>query len=425
MKKVFALFFILSSFVAYGQIDRSVYLKSSNNFIFDYFAQPCENHDSIRITVFYKVAYNALVFAQKENKYSTNFQIEVVFRDENGIIRRRATVNDTIFVVDYKETKNKKLYRYGFIEQILPKSFYKLNIQVLDLNSQVINKTNYEFVSKKANEFPFRPLFAYSSYEFQMVSIVQNGISFSSNKFSIYLPLENVKSNFVDYEIVKNEDKSETNWGAFKAISGSTNLKSNISLFFNIDKNGIRIFESENLNSKKYFILKDLDNSFVPGSYFLILKYDEKIDTLDFKVVWENMPQSLNNPDYMLKVMEYILTDDEIKQLKSYKSRVLPQKILEYWKSKDPTPNTPFNEAMNEYFSRVDYAAVNFQTFTQKDGALTDRGMVYILYGPPDEIRNLTQNNKLREIWTYKRLIKEFTFEQVANGVYRLVQIQE
>ena len=38
--------------------------------------------------------------------------------------------------------------------------------------------------------------------------------------------------------------------------------------------------------------------------------------------------------------------------------------------------NTPYNEEMAEYFSRVDYAFYNFQTINQKDGAKTDRGKI-------------------------------------------------
>jgi hypothetical protein len=33
---------------------------------------------------------------------------------------------------------------------------------------------------------------------------------------------------------------------------------------------------------------------------------------------------------------------------------------------------------MNEYFTRVDYSSIAFRTPVQSDGALTDRGMIYI-----------------------------------------------
>jgi GWxTD domain-containing protein len=56
--------------------------------------------------------------------------------------------------------------------------------------------------------------------------------------------------------------------------------------------------------------------------------------------------------------------------------------ITEFWKARDPRLETPENEARVEYEKRVAFADVRFAQ-DETRGSLTDRGMVFILMGPP------------------------------------------
>ncbi len=417
------LFTIVMASIANSQIDRTKYITRVNPFIFDIFAQAGKD-DSLNICVFYKIAYQGLVFVQNQGNLSTNLQIEAVFRDNDGIIRRRSNHYDTILVQTFDETKDKNRFRFGYLQENLPSSLYTIQIQVTDLKGQVIYKTSINLKNDLKNRL-ITPLFSYKIRGTEYVSQMQQGFSFAANDLSLYVPINpNLNDQFA-YNIIKIEDKNEINWGEFKQISGECSFLIDTTLFFELSHNGIIVNFRKSTFNTKFIIIKNLRNNFIPGLYQLILRSKTTTDTINFKVIWENMPQSLKNPDYAFKIMEYILTDEEIKQFKSYRSKDIPKKIFEYWTKKDPSLNTPYNEAMQEYFARADYASLNFQTAVQKDGALTDRGMIYILYGPPDDIRTTQNNNKIREIWTYNRLIKEFTFDQVSSGVYRLTQIKE
>jgi GWxTD domain-containing protein len=61
--------------------------------------------------------------------------------------------------------------------------------------------------------------------------------------------------------------------------------------------------------------------------------------------------------------------------------------ISAFWDRLDPTPETFFNERRFEYWSRLE--AVN-RLFTEstRPGWMTDRGKIYLLLGPPDEIES-------------------------------------
>ena len=60
--------------------------------------------------------------------------------------------------------------------------------------------------------------------------------------------------------------------------------------------------------------------------------------------------------------------------------------IKQFWLRRDPTPGTEKNEFQEEHYRRVAFANTHFASSVP--GWKTDRGRVYIVYGPPDEIES-------------------------------------
>jgi len=60
------------------------------------------------------------------------------------------------------------------------------------------------------------------------------------------------------------------------------------------------------------------------------------------------------------------------------------QFIEQFWLRRDPTPDTVENEFKEEHYRRIAYA--NERYASGIPGWKTDRGHIYIVYGPPDEI---------------------------------------
>jgi GWxTD domain-containing protein len=58
--------------------------------------------------------------------------------------------------------------------------------------------------------------------------------------------------------------------------------------------------------------------------------------------------------------------------------------ITEFWLRRDPTPGTSENEYKEEHYRRLAYSNTNFGG--SQRGWKTDRGRIYIVYGPPDKI---------------------------------------
>ncbi|HEX4169222.1 MAG TPA: GWxTD domain-containing protein [Bryobacteraceae bacterium] len=81
----------------------------------------------------------------------------------------------------------------------------------------------------------------------------------------------------------------------------------------------------------------------------------------------------------------YIITDEEKRAFKQLKTDDERQSFVEsFWQRRDPTPDTEENEYRDEHYRRIAYANDHYASGIP--GWKTDRGMIYIKYGAPDEI---------------------------------------
>jgi GWxTD domain-containing protein len=83
--------------------------------------------------------------------------------------------------------------------------------------------------------------------------------------------------------------------------------------------------------------------------------------------------------------VHYLVTPEEIKEFKAQKTDADRVAFVErFWRRRDPTPETLANEYRQLFWTRVKEANEKFLD-TPGPGWKTDRGKIYILYGPPDE----------------------------------------
>jgi GWxTD domain-containing protein len=96
----------------------------------------------------------------------------------------------------------------------------------------------------------------------------------------------------------------------------------------------------------------------------------------------------------------YIITDEERKAFGRLQNDEERQQFIEqFWLRRDPTPDTEENEYREEHYRRIAYA--NEQYASGVPGWKTDRGMMYIKYGPADEVEDHPSGG------TYDRPIEE------------------
>lgn len=100
--------------------------------------------------------------------------------------------------------------------------------------------------------------------------------------------------------------------------------------------------------------------------------------------------------------------------------------IEEFWKRRDPDPDTEVNEYRLEYEDRVKRAGAMFHG-EGRPGWQTDRGRIYILFGPPSERLTypMDASGYCREVWYYGSFPVLFIDEQCQGSfVMRAINLE-
>ena len=122
--------------------------------------------------------------------------------------------------------------------------------------------------------------------------------------------------------------------------------------------------------------------------------------------------------DAAIAQLQYIAKPKELKEIRGAKTKKERQeRFLSFWEKRDPTPGTPANEHMQEYYLRIDFAN---RHYTGSDvGWETDRGHTLVLYGEPDEVDRSNLEIELTqpyEVWYYHRIGRRFIFVDRSGG---------
>jgi GWxTD domain-containing protein len=88
--------------------------------------------------------------------------------------------------------------------------------------------------------------------------------------------------------------------------------------------------------------------------------------------------------DWLEKDVTYVITDEERRAFKKLATDDERERFIEeFWRRRDPDPDTDENEFKEEYYERIAYANEHFASGIP--GWKSDRGRIWIMYGKPDE----------------------------------------
>lgn len=131
----------------------------------------------------------------------------------------------------------------------------------------------------------------------------------------------------------------------------------------------------------------------------------------------------------MLSYLRYYASPSRIKALREAAADMRSAAWSEFLLETDPVPTTPQHEGLQIYFARIQRANLEFR---EEGGAgwLTDRGMVFVSLGEPDQILepNGSQLNQRgqAQVWVYQRLDLQLIFiDQTGFNRWRLTQNSE
>ena len=173
-------------------------------------------------------------------------------------------------------------------------------------------------------------------------------------------------------------------------------------------------------------------DGFEVGEYILrAIVQDEEGSTLDVSELLITLERSDRaefegrDIDAAIAQLRYVAKPKELKEIRNAKTKKeREERFMAFWEKRDPTPGTPENEHMEEYYFRIDFA--NRRYTGSNSGWETDRGETLVLYGEPDQVDRSSLEVEISqpyEVWYYNRINRRFIFvDRSGGGQFELIK---
>ncbi len=394
--------FILLLFIINAQsINSNVNMFKTNVVV-----KPLKNN--LEVVAYVEIYNRNLQFLKKEINFESSFDLNISIISKNGNRIAEKSLSDTIRVKNFSQTVSRskpRLYIYSFE---VPNSEFNVNFALKDLDTKLVGKKQTSFSKNQL------PTGKYSKiYEPIFVKNKKGNWKFDSDKYPIKIN-----------EIVPIQDDIE-----FYQYIDFKKGEFSVDLSIISDRKTVWSESFEGYNDKEYFskLVKIPTKNLSSNNLKLKIQayQNGKVTSKSFQLRLKNDLKtilSLNNVSNALDQMSYILTYDEKKELRKLKNSDKEKFFKKVWAKRDPDKTTKENELMVEYFKRVAFAEENFSRGAS-GGWKSDMGMIYILFGKPDDIsRSMNpQQSYNYETWYYYQINREFSFtDDFGFGDYRL-----
>lgn len=399
---------------------------------------PYPDADSADVDVLLRFNMASLVFSKvnsyRENRgnYYAALSLSIEARDAIGVIRQRVRYSDTIFVASYEKLADSVAYHVGSASMPLAAGTYTITIDESSGSENrfqkiVLPKVSIPKRTKSSGGLISCTFANTAAQEYDtLVPMIFNGqLRFPVERIAILATVP--REEYTSYDVwIKQQpyQDDDIRWWSGVTIHTSAamsgiQLKRLTSTAYVVDTTA---------KGSRTIIIPVLGNDLVPGRYTLTIVADGSRDTLryPFTVEWENMPFSLRSLTYALEVLAYICPEETLDSLQTGDDALQRESLMDWWRKQDKSFGTAYNERMAEYYRRVDRASYDYATLKEQDGAFTDRGKVYILYGAPTKIeRKSDKAGQALETWIYSNSVKTlFVFSAEKSGSYKLVTVQ-
>lgn len=371
--------------------------------------------------VSFRVPYDQLIFVKKGNGFTGGIKLDLELKDDKNIVQRFST-SKAINVANYELTASSENYIQGVINfNYTGKNFNVNPILSIDNTDISVELDSIHFNGEKIfKNGVLNPLIiekVHSScsgdHLFSLVNY-QNAIPFSQQNYSLVVPI--VDDSAGSFRVKIEQEKKIIYEAQLQPIELS-------GLKISECNGGLSLSESSSGKNYKYYLLPDFNLKLDEGNTrILILQNDKELADFNFRVIWHDKPQLLTNPELAIGLLEYITDKEKVKGLLKGSSDKYYDNLKKFWAETFPEKEFVFNKLMAEFYERADYAQKNFPSINIPNGAKSDRGKIYIMYGQPNEIRrDYSFEKKVLEIWEYNDLKKEFVFaDDTGLGNYKL-----
>jgi GWxTD domain-containing protein len=362
-----------------------------------------------RADVYVEILYDDLQFVKADSGYRAEYELSAVIyqgKDQiDGKIWKQAVVVDT-----YERTNSRNEIDLSHASFDLAPGDYKSTISIEDLAGSKIASVDEKF---KVEDFA-RNGFSASNITFARIIEMQDG-KIQKIFPEVTNPYKGLTSpSFAYFEVytTQGDEKAEIN---YKIIGENAKTV--------INKNLILPLQGERTGMTLSLPVDSLQHD----SYRLEVEITNTHKTVRLKktfyIRWPGLPRNAKDLNTAIQQLQFIATQPEWKKLKKASPEQRREAFTQFWSRRDPSPGTEYNETMEAYYQRVN-TANELYSVIGREGWRTDRGLVYIILGQPDEvIRNdYPSDSKPYQIWQYYSINRQFQFyDRNGFGDYELL----
>jgi len=375
-----------------------------------------QDKDSLTVCVAYSIPFRNLIFVRDTTKgFAATLSLSVDAVDSvTGENFHQFRIN-RVLVDSYGKSRSAKLVAEDCVTLQIPRSTFTFNIEIRDDQQMItyLNTVLKKHFHKHQSFKSLQPIFLASETDSTLNPIVEE--SAAEFPYTVKALFITSTQNHREPAAIFKDNQKVSPIKKIKQISLSIKPKTRDSL----------IEFSFNHQPGNALLLEFPTDTLNEGHYEIHIRYPDREEIYPFSYVWMEKPNTLLDFHFALQLLKYIADDSTYKWITSGTDQRVKEKFEEFWKERDPTPKTAYNEAEAEFYRRADYAVNAFRTATALNGAATDRGKVYILYGKPEKVERDLRNDGTYEIWSYPLLRRKIIFKEVRPGEFKLYQTEK
>jgi GWxTD domain-containing protein len=379
-------------------------------FYYDALCYRSSQPEKTRVDFYVEVPYKVIQFIKSSKGFTANYSVDVsIFDESNEKLIMEKRWNETINSKDFETTLSQTNHYISLksFELIPQKYLFRCEVEDQDSKKNFIRQEEFTVKNISGPVAISDVLLIDRRIDVESVNkIIPNVTRIVTNKkegLSLYFEVYSDTSRDIQLEYILTNSDNEKIYSN-KVVQSL--LKNNNQIYGTLKNNELNIGEYK-------LAINILDNN-------------EKVLTSNFKTFfskWMGVPGSVKNVEKAVDQMMYIAKDAELSYIKDAPNKDEKLKrFLDFWKAKDPSPNTEENEVFEEYYRRIEYSNEHFKHYIE--GWRTDMGMVYVTLGPPNNVERhpFEYDSKPYEVWQYYDINRSFIFvDETGFGDYRLI----
>jgi GWxTD domain-containing protein len=390
--------------------DKTIKENGKDFFFMDPMVFYSKDQQKARLDVYLEIPLENLQFKKNYSTkmYDASISYTIKVTNSANEIVSNQTITDFVTTTKAEQKKLEESAKFIVQEFYLNPGNYNLEATLSDINTkkEKIKKDQVSIIDFAQRDVSFSDIMLVSNLK------VENGKKIITPL--IEKNIDNLKEVVLFFEVYNSKNQEIVNNYSYKVTDSKEKVLEKGLYTFTLNPGINKFFEkipTENLVFGNYK-LEINDNS--NGQLIAEKEFSNKLN---------GIPVNMKDLNTLIDEMLYIASSEQIDKIKDASTPELREKyFIEFWRDRDPSPNSAKNELMIEYYKRVETANERYSHYI--DGWKTDMGMVYIVYGEPNNIERHPYNEgtKPYEIWDYYNDNKEFVFvDETGFGDYNLI----